>query len=324
MVSYEPLIVTITLCAFLVLKILLTIFYRLCCDSSTKKIKIYYKFCTILFIICALGTHVFDIIHATLNQSRNRQFALNESNYPYISYFRVFADICFLSANLFLYLLFIGRLYFTFQHTQYQLSYKILYLLFIIVITVTCLSIFYIIWMLLQIFGVNLNDIWLTIIMLTYLIFDIIINATLLFLFLRKLKHVIVAQSENNLNQHLLIKKPSNDGYLVDLDTAQLKFINVMTKLTLLSSITIIANELNYVLITIQFIWFTQYSWTYTANYTLRTITLTIAVINVYLNFEINDKFYHRICGSLHIKLYSHFVKDTRKTISKSINEYQL
>ena len=321
MVSYEPLIVPIGICAFIVLIILLLLSYQLSCHPNTKDIKCFYKFYAILFVIFALGTMLNDMIHITMNQEKNTRLQWNESDWPTISYLRLSADICYFASTLVIYLLFIGRLYYTFNDTYYKLSSRMLMILVIIVIITTLISIFYITCLLLQLFNVYISTKWIYPLFIIYIVHDMVLNATLMVLFVRKLKHVVVAQSENQMATNLLTTY--RDEFFLNLDTSQLKFIHVMTKLTVLSGIIIICNEIALTFVMIEFIWLLHKPWPQFVKYSLRTIYLLIAVINVYLNFEINDKIYHRICGSLHIKLYGHFVKDTRRGIKKSIQRFQ-
>ena len=324
MVVYQPLIGALSLAVIIEGYILIRLSWKLCFDSSVKQTICYYKFCTLSFIACAFGCTLNDILHSLTHQIEGTQFDLDESDMELSSYFRLIADIFYFLGTLILYLLFAGRLYITFRDTSYQLSPGIVTLVSIIVIITTLSETLYIAFLILQLFKVYLPEELALYSQIAIVVTDFIINITLLSLFLRKLKHVVVAQSENNLNEQLLIKQPSNDGYLLDLDTAQLKFVNIMTKMTLLSGISMMVYELHLLYLVALFLWFSHNGWAFILGYSTRTIYILSSTICIFLNFEINEDFYFKLCGKCHKSLYGLYVKDTKRQIRKSISVYQL
>ena len=121
-----------------------------------------------------------------------------------------------------LYLLLISRLYYTFHGTYYRLSQKTIISLTTLVIITTIISIIYLGTLLFQLFGVyDIKQQWESPLLISWIVNDIILNATLLVLFLRKLKDVIIAQSENNMEEKLLQCSRENDQWLLNLDTSQ-------------------------------------------------------------------------------------------------------
>lgn len=328
MVFYEPLIIGISIAVIIELCILCVLIRKFCCDSSLKRIKCYYKFWTISFVICAFSCSSMDVLHSITNQLESTPFILDESDHDIIiSIFRLFADIFYFSCTLILYLLFAGRLYLTFQGTQYQLKKSTLIVVILIVSIATISEIFYLLFLVLQILNVKLAEKLLFYTMIIIAVSDIIINVFFLTLFLRKLKHIVVCQSENNFNQDLLLmddEKESNDSYLIDLDNKQLKFINIMTKMTLLSGISMIIYEIHLFYLVSLFMWFSDKSWAYIVGYSSRTFYILSATICIFLNFEINQDVYYRICGRFHRILYGMYVKDTKRKVRKSISVYQL
>ena len=332
MVFYEPLIIGISIAVIIELFILCRVIWKFCCDSKVKRIKCYYKFWTISFIICGFGCSSMDILHTCANQIQSSPFALDESDHNIISYFRLVADILYFLGTLILYLLFAGRLYLTFQGTQYQLKKLTLTVVIFIVSIATISEIFYIIFLVLQLLDVKLAESLLFYTMVIIAVSDIIMNVLFLSLFLRKLKHVVVCQSENKFAEDLLLSKDSvdspsinsTDSYLVDLGVSQLKFINVMTKMTLLSGISMVIYEIHLFYLVSLFMWFSDESWAYIVGYSSRTFYILSATICIFLNFEINESIYHRICGRFHRKLYGVYVKDTKRRVRKSMSAYNL
>ena len=270
-----------------------------------------------------------DVLHICANQIDSTPFSLDESGHKYISYFRLFADVFYFLGTLVLYLLFAGRLYLTFEGTQYELSKLTMTIVGSIVCIATLSEMFYLSFLVSQILEVKLAETYLFYTMVVIVVSDIIMNVTFLSLFLRKLKDVIVCQGENNINEHLLISdsmgttpRSPTHSHLLSLDTSQLKFINVMTKMTLLSGLSMMIYEMHLFYLVTLFLWFSDRSWAYIVGYSSRTIYILSAAMCMYLNFEINENIYHRICGKFHRRLYGHFVKDTKRKVRKSMSAY--
>ena len=144
--------------------------------------------------------------------------------------------------------------------------------------------------------------------------FFMILNISMLTLFICKLQRIIDNQSIGQINNgNIILNKP------------QTKLISVITKTTLLSSIVIVFNQLYFIAVLIgneiskrdnhndnvvelYFVVFT---------FGIMAIQCTLNSTILYLNFAFNSKSYNKICSICHNGCYRCFYNMTKKRIRR-------
>ena len=330
--SYIPLAILLSIYVMIEVTILLATSYKLFCDPSTKKICTLFRYLTVFFIISATLCSICDIIHCLINETYQVPMGYDESWSPFVISLEIIGDIFYFLTTLILYSLFIGRLYITFKGSYYQLSKGTLIILSIIIIVIISSALLYAVLIILQLYQSPLGKTLASYSFGIWVISDMIINITLLILFNKKLKAIIASHSENNLDEHLMELRNTktehdddhdDDNCEFNLDSVQLKFINVMTRFSLLSGIVIVLYQSTLIWTCSTFIFFTSYSWPWSFSYGVRDTQLLLCIICIVLNSDVNDNKYQKICNKLHDKLYNCYVKDTQQNIRRMTLDHE-
>ena len=123
--------------------ILIPTLYKLCCNSSTKKVQWIFRWFTIFFILFAMLCTICDVIHCAVNEINGVSMQFDEGWSPFIVTLEFIADTFYFLTTLTLYILFISRLYITFKGSYYELSKLTLIILCIILIIIISYAVFY-------------------------------------------------------------------------------------------------------------------------------------------------------------------------------------
>ena len=276
------------------------------------------------FIACTMNTGC-DFAHNYWGYLESSQYQLYTKHYHILI---GFADICYYTATISLYLIIVNRLYTTFKKTQYYLSK----------LTIIFISILLMLSALEGITYFTSEFIWnakyeyeiIGSLATVYVIIDGTLNLTVSILFINKLRKSMIDVDENEdkflpflqQEQSQLDDKSNVSGdeqrKKVSLNAHQIKFLNLMTRYTLLSVIAIIFNQLfNLSSIFCTFYYTNTPSNIIEGSYMLRSMENLINVIVIYLNFGFNAKEYYCLCGCCHRNCLKIMKVNTKRKITR-------
>lgn len=171
---------------------------------------------------------------------------------------------------------------------------------------------------------------------LLILLIEIIIDLGVLALFIYKIQQLLVGlvdihvnvdyeEPETNVNVRnswsrrstiSIVRVSSNKD---DIISDQNTLLGLITKQTILGCIQMFFNCSFYIKIMID-AYFVSKSWSsdliFQRTYCLRALSNLIVIFALYLNFNFNDEFYHKICGCCHKGCYKCCVKTTKRKMT--------
>ena len=237
-----------------------------------------------------------------------------------------------------LYVIFLGRLYLTFKNSMYSITNDKYFLFFIFIFLVSTLSIMT--W--LEISYSNIIDRnnehydkskkYLTRAYLkwTLAVFDIILNLILFFTFQKKIKQLLLSTYDSSMyNDYMNMDDNDNNSVnssLIELHENQQRLLKFITKHAVLFSLTIIFNEIYWILSGIvDFITATQgdndkHKEIDIYTYFCQGIQGVILSIILYLIFAINQREYNKLCSFCQRLFYNYFVINTKTQIKQLVN----
>eukprot|EP01084_Bolivina_argentea_P208999 356113_1 len=284
--------------------ILISLIHKL---QSNRTILKFYRIMTIHCMISYIFCCIADICHIALAKIQNQR--LYE---PHFHIVETVADIWFFTANISLYILIIGRLYFTFKLSAYKLSqWIVIGLLFLISLQIT-LTIIYCIGLFLDSKHNNYSfELGATI--SVEAVNDFIINTILLILFTTKLRKLImtIKMPQSNVSspierKHSIYTAALIIGHQMDTDIVKRRqmLLKVIARYTIISCWIIICNQL-WVTCNMIFYLFTSHDEiTAVIMYLLRDFGATVIVLLLYLHFKFNWDTYFFLCRVCHNTCY--------------------
>ena len=287
--------------------------------SKVKTIHPFYRGTIMICILTCISSTIIDSIRVescyfdTLCDINDTNIAL-----------KMAADGLFFFTTIIFYIILIGRCYLTFRDTEFELKKcTIIFISIMIIISVLCM-ISYLIILQFSLYSnilIKYIDAGMTILMSVN---DIILNITLLIIFIHKLRSLIVNLGKNDVTirdiEHDESELITNDDAVssILLDNAQVNLIIVITRHTLLSFYALIFNQIVY-LILCSLIFIPIYSDTIQylslICYMFRSLDNVVIVSALYLNFGFNLKIYLKLCGYCHVKFYRRITIKTKNKI---------
>ena len=283
-------IIFITSCISIMLTILIKLLLGLYCRSIAAQRGDILQFIKILSLFChtvAIIVSSLDLSHIILSKIENIDMTSSDfidKKQPIMS----IADAFYFIESISVYILIVGRLYFTFTDTIYALSKKYLYglLVFIELNFKTMIIYFY---------YLCINNFKLLGLVTIFRIgFEVVLNMAVVFLFIHKLWQQIILMIQNNANRdHQQFQRT-------------MKLIQVVTKYFLLSCILIAVNPSFYIAVDIVIFLSNQAKESFNIElgiymiYNIRALELTIFTFILFLNFNFNHKIYNILCGKCH------------------------
>ena len=260
---------------------------------------------TIICMICCILTGIVDIYH--LNVGRiDRISDIYSLKYNIII---VVADIFYFTLIVLLYVIIIDRVYTTFNKTIYQLNKYIVILFGVLVFMIMICQFIYLGLYAFKIGTEKERDVfWFAIVS-----FDIIMNITLLVIFIKKLRALIIDFTDTKaLSVNLLDKNDKNSN------NRTYKFLKLMTKVFVLTIYIVIFNQFPGLFdIFCVYILKESNNFIKGLGYFMRSIQGFINCIVLYLTFKINDSLYHKLCCLCDHMIYMCLTKDTQKLLNK-------
>ena len=270
-------IVIVSFCCLLAILVGLITFYQLFIQDSSEWINRTYRNLTITIMMLFIFTTIGDLIHAIIkyiNFPHRTEFDHKESILIMIN------DILYFLGDIAFYVLILLRISLPFELNK---CISIILIIFVLLFTISSMAYAVTIYM-----NENrYNDITNKVYILGISASDLLLNGSILFIFIYKMKKTII-----NIDPTLSKEAENN----VNLMT------NVITKHSLLFGIAIIINQGFYM--TLVYGQFLQ-DWTiwavYILSYTIRSIENMINVVILWLILRINYNKYIKLCKCCHI-----------------------
>ena len=256
---------------------------------------------------------------------------------------KVISDGFFFFSTIMLYLILIGRCYLTFKDTQFEITNKTLILLSILITLSILYMIIYLVILQFNLWSITIINYIDGGITLFMSVNDIILNVSLLVLFINKLRELMINLGTTNDTKRVYYPTPTtndnnndnndnngNDNESVSrtsvlLDDKQSNLITIITRHTLLSCIAIIFNQIVYLLLFVM-IFLANYSTTIDymslVTYTFRALDNVVIVTVLFLNFSFNSRIYLKLCGYCHMGFYSYQAKSAKVKIKRKKYTY--
>lgn len=283
----------------------------------------FYIYTSISCMIFSLATSLCDLSHAI--EAYTRKWTMFDLRLNHIT---ATADVFFVCSMTAVYLFMIGRVYYTFKDSYFQLSNK-LTIFFLILIFMN-----FIIWSIyigLLLGETNFDEAVKNIrnLEIALLIVDFVLNISLLFLFIHKLHELLISSAVHRQASIPLISMEDKDKERsmtkedIVLDDDQNYFINIISKHTLLCTCAIFLNLIFYLSnLYSDFITSTHPSQSmYLLIYCGRTFGVLINSMVVFFNFKFTVIYYHFFCYFCHFGLNKCFERWTRMRIFRRVSK---
>ena len=303
-------------CALIILIIIISYIYKWAIRRAAKRINKFYLWTTLLVMILYLSCSMVDIYHAYASYKNNHP--MKDPSWDTIKFV---ADFLYFIGCTILYINIVGRLYLTFATTIYHLQIPILVVICCLITLSFCVMMMYC--YIIAVLDDNKYFKWSAMCDLSLMIIDIILNTTILGLFVFKLRQLIINITINDLAtstsnyKELVSTADDTDSISSTLlyDEYALKrkdrLITVVTRHTILSCIAIICNQCFYSVNTVYYLYAPNETWT-AISYAGREIEGVIISLVLYLNFNFNMRIYKKLCNSCHMCCYNCFKKSTK------------
>ena len=146
-----------------------------------------------------------------------------------------------------------------------------------------------------------------TIPMITIGVIDFILNISLLYLFIDKLKQILQVRLLFSSDVYRLINDDINSQEEEDHDSTQSRdLLRLMTRHAILFGIAIITNQVWYITVLVQY---NQNINFYLSHFCFRTLENTANVIVLFLGLKANWNCYMCLCGCCHRNIQTCFIK---------------
>ena len=305
-------------------------------EQLPKKFSMICVICIIIYLLIYLLEMTYFLM---IYKSEYAQYIKDNTNIDYItitewlqthkqfgytvSWIDLLSWILFILSKIMLFIIFIGRLYFSFRNTSYS-SKKWVYIIFII-----CIPILILLMTINEViaFQIDLNYtnnaqhetfkahslLEMLIMTIFMIVFDGIITFCVIYLFYQKLYLVLLAKTRTN--RYI-------SGAELELNESQLYFINKIVKHTLLCFISLILAQFVWYYSLITFICFDgniNNIWIITYYFVI--IDGCLSVICVYLTYKFNDGLYYKLCNKPHKLLLSCCTKFAKREYEKQAKQ---
>ena len=285
-----------------------------------SKIPMFFKISTSICLSCITLSSIGDLSHMTIAYVMK----LDPSDTAKLFGIILFADVVYFMSSVSLYLYILGKSYYAFKQTVYSVSkcYIIFVLSLILILSLSMAVYLYFVSSLSGLEFYKRSEI----LLITMICSDILIDISLLILFISKL-------------QKLLYDTLITDYIFINLSNAQRRLISLITKQSILGIFIIVFNSLFFVCTTIIALHDIhgkindkhRLSIEFSITYCVRALENTIIITMVYLNFDFNTKIYIKLCSYLHKGCYGCCLCCIRQKLYhgrnraiKSITTYQI
>ena len=242
----------------------------------------FYQVTHIIFFIATFTASLGDLLHVSVAYMTDHSL-LSYAENPYM----VLADIGYFISTIILYCLLFGRLYFTFNQTGYALSNGIvIFYIIIIIAAMIMFGLYFVFW-----YDSGLKVIILLIAISTN---DLILNITLTVLFIKKIRALVISESDFNLDVDIAIQSE------IKFNNRQYKMLHLIIKYGILSILIIILKQEFNLWYLIQLLWLNQSGDHVAIGCGLRGLENIITVIIIYIALHFNMKLYEKLCGKCH------------------------
>ena len=250
----------------------------------------FYQLTHIIFFISTFAASLGDFLHATIAYIHDYSLLSYKANA-----FMILADTAYFIATIVLYCLLFGRLYFTFNQTQYRLSNSIV-IFYIIIITVSSIM-----------FGLYFyywydTGFYVELLLIILSLNDLILNITLTVLFITKIKALVVTDHTFNMsNNHQMDKyEDENDEIAVIFNKRQYRLIDMITRYAMLSILIIVVKQEFNLWYLIQLVYLKKTNNHAAIGSSLRGLENVLDVVVLYIGLCFNGKLYDKLCGKCH------------------------
>ena len=270
-------------------------------------------------MVIYLVTGLVDAYHAYT--SYQTKIEMKETHWDNIKFT---ADLLYFIGCTILYINIVGRLYLTFTSTIYHLKTPVMVFIFSLITLSVCVMFMY------CYIIIALDDKeyfqWSATCDLTLMIIDILLNTTILSLFVVKLRKLIRNIAINDFASSST-RRPDLDtlGSTESLDSSLLydectldvhrkrrdRLITVVARHAILSCIAIICNQSFYAVNSVYYLYAANERWT-AISYAGREIEGVIISLVLFLNFNFNMKIYTKLCNSCHTCCKNCFKRSTK------------
>eukprot|EP01084_Bolivina_argentea_P120766 214107_1 len=320
------------------LVLILFILWVIKIKSATKKIKTKFYYITSIlcyaFILLCITAIIFRIYGRYLIHNKSPIYKTIISTNPTFTTkdlihlsVHAFHYLCFIA----LYVIFIGRLYFIFEHTMYSIIYDKIFLVLIsiflisVVSIMSCVEYSYSPWYHAYHKNSSTKNEIRAYMKFTLACLDVTLNVMVFFWFQRKLKRVLLSLDYSDLKNEEDDDNQSLTTSLINLQSQQLSLLKLMTKQTILFTLIIMFNEIYWILS--GYIDYTtrnssslQHKQADIYTYIAQGIQGVVIAIILFLTFQVNDNMYHKLCGCCQRSCYKYFVTKTKREIKQIIN----
>ena len=270
-------------------------------NSRPHKVSIRYTYTAIVFFIISALMFSFNCLY---------KYPANMN----IILYKIIMDISGLSWNLaqfFLYLLLFERVYHAFQGTKYSVSkYAIIFFVFLL-LSYLLSSIVVSLYQNFQSYQSNAWNVSSEIYAIGEEIIDLILSVYLITIFIHKLLRITVdlndSESEKFVNSQIGV-----------LNEEQKKLIHLMTKYFILSFVATLTTQLESLLYCVGY-FVMQYDnyLTLYISWILWPIDCAVNSVCLFLIFEVNEKWYRKLCKGCHAFIKLWFKRTTKRKLRK-------
>eukprot|EP01084_Bolivina_argentea_P183804 317117_1 len=288
-------------------------------DNYKDSLANFYIYISISCMICSTGTAWSDLWHAIVAYIDD--IPMYDLSAKYIM---VIANIFYVGTMTAVYLFMIGRVYYTFHNSLFQISQKLtaFYLLLILCNLM--------IWIIYIIILATVTDFTTAVHLIRHLeiallIVDFTLNISLMILFVAKLHQLILGSVVSNSKNIPLIStnnKTDIDQQFI-LDEDHICHLNIISKHTVLCSWAIFLNLIFYGINL-----FSDFIMTYSPSndvyqmiYCGRTFGVLINAMVVFFNFKFTKVYYNFFCYLCHVGLNKCFFQWTKRRISRIVSQ---
>ena len=282
----------------------------------------FYVYISISCLIFSLGTVICDLSHAV--EAYTERWAMFDFRLKYIT---ATADIFFVFAMTAVYLFMIGRVYYTFKDSYFQLNNKLTAFLLVLI------SMNFIIWTIYIVILITETNFHRAVklirnLEIALLVVDFTLNISLLLLFISKLHELLLSSAMQreisvpliNMEENEDNKKNKQGGVdEIILDENQKYYISIISKHTLLCTCAIALN-LSFYLSNLYSDFIRTYDPSqdmYLLMYCGRSFGVLVNAMVVFFNFKFTVIYYNFFCYCCHLGINKCFKGWTKRRIMK-------
>ena len=267
-------------------------------QPSATPISLFFKCMVSVIVIFSFCSTLWDVLHI--------RYAYHDGGFDTDAQadVKVAADACYFTASIALYILLIAKLYWTFREGKYRLSRKYMYFLTLLQLIQLALMILYI---------VNFEDV-----NILYLcVIDLVIDASILGLFIYKLKQLLV----DSVHLELLMNSVHLE-YPIDCQNQQELIMLIRKQFVLGTWMILFSCTFFGSMLIMNGIWkFISVHFPmdgfFLIAYSLRAVENLVITCLLYLTFEFNEKHYRRVCGCCDNGCYECWLSITNRGSTK-------